>query len=487
VDDLLSSYERTPLGGWPIPATSERTDPWIRLLLLGRKQPIVIDIAVFIDGRSFRDVREAWIEQLIADAKRAAADGTSKDANVNSVNNEAAGEGTNTSAAASNGKSSSSDDGPVSTNVSGVAVQGRKAPTMRDRLMNHLTMTGAEGDREEIGWLLAESGAGPGIVVLSPGLSWQRATLAPLLTYLDENADGALAASEFRRVEALMKRADYNGDEVVEVDEIRRATTNEPAPIANGHPLVVRLDANTDWGSLDTTVQTIYPNRKNSSVLDRAALLAAPADFALRVDFNAAPKRQSTSGRVTALSIKEGLSAGDAVVASNDTLSIEVGGDHMEFAAAQPLVESGDDLFATQIAIGAVVDGNPLLRLVDRVQDGRLTLRERQQLPGLLAALDRNSDGDVSSDEIPAPIRVAVTLGPHVHNLLAKPAGSVRSIAPRESAPAPPEWFASMDKNNDRDLSLGEFLGTTEQFRQFDSDGDGLLSPTEAQKLNAGQ
>jgi hypothetical protein len=30
-------------------------------------------------------------------------------------------------------------------------------------------------------------------------------------------------------------------------------------------------------------------------------------------------------------------------------------------------------------------------------------------------------------------------------------------------------------------------LGTTEQFRQFDADGDGLLSAQEALKLGAGQ
>jgi hypothetical protein len=44
-----------------------------------------------------------------------------------------------------------------------------------------------------------------------------------------------------------------------------------------------------------------------------------------------------------------------------------------------------------------------------------------------------------------------------------------------------------MDKNSDRDLSRNEFLGTTEQFRQFDTDTDGLLSVAEALKLDSGQ
>jgi hypothetical protein len=44
-----------------------------------------------------------------------------------------------------------------------------------------------------------------------------------------------------------------------------------------------------------------------------------------------------------------------------------------------------------------------------------------------------------------------------------------------------------MDKNSDRDLSREEFLGTAEQFTQFDSDGDGMLNIAEALKLNIGE
>ena len=34
--------------------------------LLRRKRPVVIDLAVFIDGKSFRETREAWIDEVLA-------------------------------------------------------------------------------------------------------------------------------------------------------------------------------------------------------------------------------------------------------------------------------------------------------------------------------------------------------------------------------------------------------------------------------------
>src|SRR3954463_841092 len=64
VDDPLSNYERTSLGDWPMLGAGERTDPWLRLVLLSRKHPMVIDLAVLIDGKSFRDKRDAWIDEL---------------------------------------------------------------------------------------------------------------------------------------------------------------------------------------------------------------------------------------------------------------------------------------------------------------------------------------------------------------------------------------------------------------------------------------
>jgi hypothetical protein len=38
-----------------------------------------------------------------------------------------------------------------------------------------------------------------------------------------------------------------------------------------------------------------------------------------------------------------------------------------------------------------------------------------------------------------------------------------------------------MDKNGDGDVSPREFLGTPEDFRRIDTNGDGLIDPEEAE------
>ena len=518
-EDPLTNYERTPLGDWQMPADAERDDPWLRLLLIGPKRPVVIDLAVLIDGESFRDQREAWIDEAVAAAR---ADAAEPAADTPSGNNQPAARGTKPAENASVGDASrAAAESETSPRLGGptdesekqppsVAAQARQAPSMRDRLIHYLETNGDMVEREEIHWLIAEWGAGPAVVVLDPSLSWQRASMAPLLAYLDQDDDGGLSAAEIHEAESLLKRADFDANDVLDVSELRRATTGPPAsPKTAGHSLLVPLDANTNWDVLAANLARIYGKESApppeslalSSIKVRIAqgdesldgpqlrtLCEEPADVTLRVGFSTNEEDGNDFNAVSVLSIDSQLSTSDEpAVATDSVISVDIAGDFVEFSAAQAAASNAANAGASQLAVGAVIDGNALERLLDRDQDGRFTLRERQELGGLLAALDRNEDGDASADEIPVPIRLAVTLGPRVHELLANPAGSARLISPREAAPAPPDWFASMDKNRDRDLSRGEFLGTAEQFRQFDTDGDGLLSVAEALKLDAGQ
>jgi hypothetical protein len=171
----------------------------------------------------------------------------------------------------------------------------------------------------------------------------------------------------------------------------------------------------------------------------------------------------------------------DAVTATADVVTLDLGSDYIEISAAGNGSGSAPEAAGSQVAVGAVVDGDPLLRSIDRDQDGRLTNRERQALADHVRGLDRDGDSQASAGEIPIPIRLAVTLGPQVHQLLAKQTLAARMDKPT-AAPAAPDWFASMDKNNDGDLTRNEFLGTPEQFQRFDADGDGQMSVAEALK-----
>jgi hypothetical protein len=488
-EDPLSNYERTSLGDWPMLAAGERTDPWLRLVLFSRKRPIVIDLAVLIDGKSFRDKRDAWIDELVSMPKPTERRPPNKAANKEKGNNKPEPVGTKPTAKAEAPKDNKKNDkaysGPTTT------AKSRQVPSMRDRLADYLATNKTRVDRDELGWLIAAWGAGPGVVLLDPSLSWQRSELSPLETYLDQNGDGTFSREEIAQADSVLKRADVDSNDVVDLNEIRR-TVDHPAfaSAVGGYPLIVVLDSSTDTPKLESMMANVYKSQPsvgtgtNRVVPTIAILKSRQADITLQVNLSTLDK--SATG-ISVLSLGPDLSKSTSEAsATTNVATVEVDGDYVEFSAAQGAARESESA-ATQIAIGAAFDGNPLLRLVDHDNDGRLTRRDRQEISGLFASLDRNGDGAVSSSEVPVPIRFAVTLGPHVHELLATPVPAARATKPRAEAPTAPAWFTSMDKNRDGDLSRGEFLGTTEQFKQLDRNGDGLLSIAEALKLKTGK
>lgn len=500
VENPLSYYARQIDGQWHIPRTVDRKDPWVRLLILAPSQPVLVDIAVLVDGEPYRSAREQWIDLLLQQAKKeslvsdALAVSTVKDKSNDGKSDEPPKEKLESSVEETDTEETTKEAGET---IPTTTARMRQSPTIVKRLINYLATGGVEEDREEIRWLLAEWADGPALLALGPAWSWQRVEVAPLWNCLDHDHDGVLSAVEIREAATKLRAADVDEDEVIDLEELQRSGEKKsPYPSSYSHPLIVVLDGGTAWDALHKNLVTLYGHNGNqpagepteslivrvrrgdfsltSSELDE--LMYVPADVSYRVDLS------KENGKVSLLATGLGSEDSSLPISANEqVVTVKLAESYLELTAATGEPKSKLDLRHTQIAIGAIADGYPLFRLLDRDNNHRLTLREQRQLADCLSTCDINGDGQIDSHEIPTAIRLTVTHGAYAHQNLALATAASHEIAD-EQRTAGPAWFVQMDRNHDGDLSRNEFLGTTKQFQQLDSDSDGLVSKKESQE-----
>jgi Ca2+-binding EF-hand superfamily protein len=131
-----------------------------------------------------------------------------------------------------------------------------------------------------------------------------------------------------------------------------------------------------------------------------------------------------------------------------------------------------------------------LFDLLDVDRDGRLSVREMRGAVKLLDQFDPERKGYLTRSDLPRSYQLTLRRGPAGGGAGGALAffDMYNSAGGSDGLPeltAGPLWFRKMDRNRDGDVSRKEFLGTDEQFRQIDADGDGLISAAEADRFDA--
>ena len=487
---VLDFYAREHDGQWSIPTEVRREDPWVRLLVMGPTKPVVVDLAVYIDGETFREKRERWIDDLVKQAT----------APPNQQEKSAAEEETDEPAEEAEPVKESSEESEDENEAEidlgpRVKVQSRRAPSAVDRLRQYLSAGVESTDREEIRWLLAEWAGGPGLLTLGPAVSWKRAEVAPLWNWLDNDHDRILSTAEIENAPLRLQQADVNQDDIVEIEELEQAQSKaSPYARSMSHPLVMPLNEATTWKVLRSQLIRLYGNSSSAAFADQPlknriaagdrtltdddlqGLLQVAADVVCRFELT------HEGGKISLMANHAAADEQSQTVWSDEQrISVDRGGMYLELTAMTVAQEQA--MAQNQTAIGAVVDGYPLFRLLDQDNNRRLTLREGRQLAGLLSDLDLNKDKQITSEEIPTAVRIAVTRGPIAHEVLSSPIAAAERSRSIDLAEAP-SWFVNMDRNGDGDLTRKEFLGNSDRFQLLDQDGDKLISAKEAQDFS---
>jgi Ca2+-binding EF-hand superfamily protein len=131
-----------------------------------------------------------------------------------------------------------------------------------------------------------------------------------------------------------------------------------------------------------------------------------------------------------------------------------------------------------------------LFDLLDVDRDGRLSVREMRGAVKLLDQLGAAGKGFLTRADMPKSYLLTLRRGGSLRGGFDFNAALEEIYGGYEATDvdyptAGPLWFQKMDKNRDGDVSRKEFLGTDEQFRLIDTDGDGLISLEEALRYDA--
>jgi Ca2+-binding EF-hand superfamily protein len=343
-----------------------------------------------------------------------------------------------------------------------------------------------------------------------------------LFQHLDKNKDGRLSQAELTAAETVLHPLDNNGDEILEAQELsprgagafsrfdfRAATEKKPVP--EGFPFAVReADSPAEKppdleliASLQRGARTgilLLPGADNvskQSLGTRKFLLPSNPDGAMRIalsgnqlevvrDAGEAKLNKQLLKQFESMAGKDGMIDEKRIYQPPFTfvallrLADRNGDNRLSRKELADYLDVQEKLLFRTTYLTVLDRGISLFEYLDADHDGRLSPREQRTAWKQLAPWDRKNNGYIERRQVPRQFQLILRYGQsRAANLEIQQAFA--EMPPFRDRSRGPLWFRKMDHNRDGDVSQKEFLGTSEQFRRIDRDGDGLIDADEAE------
>jgi len=162
--------------------------------------------------------------------------------------------------------------------------------------------------------------------------------------------------------------------------------------------------------------------------------------------------------------------------------SIDLDGDGKVFGEElERYVSVRGEPAATSCRVNLYDTGHGFFQKMDRNADGRISQRELKLAEASLKGLQKTPGAPVKQTDPTRNFHLEFVRG----SFQLFGTGDQQALNPgfQQVAAGGPIWFQRMDRNNDGDLSWGEFLGPRSVFEQLDQDNDGFIDVREAQRV----
>lgn len=317
-----------------------------------------------------------------------------------------------------------------------------------------------------------------------------KAMAAEMLRRYDHNKDRLLDRNEWPLDKTAFDRLDANRDDKLSAAELAEWSKLPPdldliAPLEPTGPKDIRILPEADG----------KPNRLT-------ALLPPSRDGALRIPLDE-KQLELVRHSLTAKLNQELLKQFDALAGTSGVLEEKkIYQPPFTFVALLRLADRNNDnrlsrkeltdylqvqekfLFRTSYL--TVVDrGSSLFEFLDADHDRRLSPRELRTAWQRLSVWDHDKTGRINRRQVPRQFQFVLSYGQSRAGLPDPQPGAPRDeMSLFRDRSRGPLWFRKMDRNGDGDVSEKEFLGSGEQFRRIDTDGDGLIDVFEAERAD---